>query len=402
MKGKSIFTLALVLLAGFWSCSGPEAEAEITALEKSVMERENAFAWQIFPALNALQEDENILISPFSISTALSMTYNGARGETQTAMAEVLGYSDMSTEDVNRAYRNLITYLGAADDKVTLNIANSIWYDEIFHIVPEFLSVNRDDYDAEVRALDFHDPASIDTINDWVCEKTNEKIETIIDEIPANTMMYLINALYFKAAWTWEFDPELTENMNFRNYDGSTVSIAMMSQKADLDYYRNDDCQVVDLPYGDGKYSLTIILPAYDTDINAFIAEMTQSEWDTLTTSFPEEKTAVDVYLPRFTLEYKAKLKEVLIALGMEVAFDGRADFSGIYAPGGIWINDVYHKTFMEVNEEGTEAAAATAVEVVYESAGPVMMIDRPFFFVIREKESGTMFFMGKMLSLEE
>ncbi|MDD4960709.1 MAG: serpin family protein, partial [Candidatus Marinimicrobia bacterium] len=349
-----------------------------------------------------LQEDENVMISPFSISTALSMTYNGARGETQTAMAEVLGYSDMSTVDVNRAYRNLITYLGAADDKVTLNIANSIWYDEIFHIVPEFLSVNRDDYDAEVRALDFHDPASIDTINDWVCEKTNEKIETIIDEIPANTMMYLINALYFKAAWTWEFDPELTENMNFRNYDGSTVSIAMMSQKADLDYYRNDDCQVVDLPYGDGKYSLTIILPAYDTDINAFIAEMTQSEWDTLTTSFPEEKTAVDVYLPRFTLEYKAKLKEVLIALGMEVAFDGRADFSGIYAPGGIWINDVYHKTFMEVNEEGTEAAAATVVEVVYESAGPVMMIDRPFFFVIREKESGTMFFMGKMLSLEE
>jgi serine protease inhibitor len=402
MKRTAIFACTLLLLAGFWACSGPEAGAEITALEKSVMERENAFAWQIFPALNALQEDENILISPFSISTALSMTYNGARGETQTAMAEVLDFSDMSTEDVNRAYRNLITYLGTADENVTLNIANSIWYDEIFDIVPEFLNVNRDDYDAEVRALDFQDPTSVNVINHWVSDKTNEKIETIINEIPANAMMYLINALYFKAAWTWEFDPEMTGNMTFHNHDGSSTTLAMMNQKADLDYHQKDNHQIVDLPYGDGKYSMTIILPYDQTDINTFIAEMTQSDWESLLSDFPEEKTAVDVYLPRFTLEYKMKLKEVLCALGMDIAFDGRADFSGIYAPGGIWINDVYHKTFMEVNEEGTEAAAATAVEVVYESADPMIMLNRPFLFVIREQESGTIFFMGKVLEVEE
>ena len=402
MKGRAIFASMLMLLVGVWSCSGPEENIHIGALEKSVMERENTFAWKIFPALNALQEDENVMISPFSISTALSMTYNGARGETQTAMAEVLAYPDMSLEDVNLAYKNLIAYLAGADDKVTLNIANSVWYDALFDIVPEFLTVNRDDYDAEVRALDFNDAASTDTINQWVCEKTNEKIETIIDQIPADAMMYLINALYFKAAWTWEFDPELTVNKGFHNYGGSTVSVPMMSQNADLDYYQGGDCQILDLPYGDGKYSMTIVLPEYDRDINAFIADMTQSGWDSLITAFPEEKTALDVYLPRFTLEYKAGLKDVLCALGMDIAFNGRADFSGIYAPGGIWINDVYHKTFIEVNEEGTEAAAATAVEMIYESAGPVMMIDRPFFFVIREKESGTIFFMGKILNMEE
>jgi serpin B len=402
MKRTALFVFTLITLVVLWNCAIPDGSNTITALEKSVMERENAFAWQIFPALNGLQEDENILISPFSISTALSMTYNGARGETKTAMAEVLGFSDISVDDVNRAYRNLITYLGTADENVTLNIANSIWYDEIFSIVPEFLGLNRDDYDAEVTALDFRDPASVDVINQWVSDKTNEKIETIIDAIPASALMYLINALYFKAAWTWEFDPELTENMTFYNDDGSTAMVPMMNTNADLDYYMENNHQILDLPYGDGKYSMTIILPAYNKDINTFIAEMTHSTWNSLITGFPEEKTPVDVYLPRFTLEYNMKLKNVLSALGMDIAFEESADFSGIYAPGGIWINDVYHKTFMEVSEEGTEAAAATAVEMVRESADPAIMLNRPFLFVIREKESGTIFFMGKVLNIED
>ena len=404
MKGKAIFASMLMLLLGVWSCSGPEDGGEITTLEKSVSARGNTFALEIFPALNALQEDENVLISPFSISTALSMTYNGARGETQTAMAEALGFSDMSVEDVNLAYKNLTNYLRGADNKVTLDIANSIWADAGFSVDSAFLAVNRSYYDAVTNTLDFGNPASVATINQWVSDNTNQKIESIIDAIPPEAVMYLINALYFKAAWTWEFDPDQTVETSFNCYDGGTETVDMMRQAAEFYYYQNDDLQMVDLPYGDEKFSMTLILPAYETDINDFIAGITQSEWDSWMDSLSGEKTLVEVRLPRFSFEYKATLNDVLTALGMGPVFAMNADFTGINPLGGLYISRVLHKTFIEVNEEGTEAAAATAVEVGVVSVPdyPVFVANRPFLFAIREQESGSIFFMGKMLGLAE
>lgn len=401
MKRAFIFILMLFLLTGLWNCTIPEGDVDITALEKSVTEGENSFALELFPALSAAEGDKNVLISPFSISTALSMTYNGARGATQTAMAEVLHYPDISREDVNLAYRNLTDYLSTADDEVILHIANSLWIEENFDVRQDFIDVNRDYYDAEVRTMDFTDPGSVDSINNWVRDKTQEKIETIINAIPANTAMYLINALYFKAAWTWEFDPEETKPMNFYNYDGSTDTVDMMTQRTALAFYGNDSLKAVDLPYGDGTYSMTLIMPAYGGDINSLIAGMTLSGWESWMAAFPEEKDTVEVYLPRFTLEYKIKLKDVLSALGMDIAFSGgQADFTGIHTAGGLWINDVYHKTAIEVTDEGTEAAAATAVEMEYTSAEPLIFLNRPFLFVIREQETGSIFFMGKMVEM--
>ncbi|MFA5706012.1 MAG: serpin family protein [Candidatus Neomarinimicrobiota bacterium] len=404
MKGKAIFASMLMLLLGVWSCSGPDDGGEITTLEKSVSARGNTFALEIFPALNALQEDENVLISPFSISTALSMTYNGARGETQTAMAEALGFSDMSVEDVNLAYKNLTNYLRGADNKVTLDIANSIWADAGFSVDSAFLAVNRSYYDAVTNTLDFGNPASVATINQWVSDNTNQKIESIIDAIPPEAVMYLVNALYFKAAWTWEFDPDQTVETSFNCYDGGTETVDMMRQAAEFYYYQNDDLQMVDLPYGDEKFSMTLILPAYETDINDFIAGITQSEWDSWMDSLSGEKTLVEVRLPRFSFEYKATLNDVLTALGMGPVFAMNADFTGINPLGGLYISRVLHKTFIEVNEEGTEAAAATAVEVGVVSVPdyPVFVANRPFLFAIREQESGSIFFMGKMLGLAE
>ncbi|MDD3966321.1 MAG: serpin family protein [Candidatus Marinimicrobia bacterium] len=404
MKGKAIFASMLMLLLGVWSCSGPDDGGEITTLEKSVSARGNTFALEIFPALNALQEDENVLISPFSISTALSMTYNGARGETQTAMAEALGFSDMSVEDVNLAYKNLTNYLRGADNKVTLDIANSIWADAGFSVDSAFLAVNRSYYDAVTNTLDFGNPASVATINQWVSDNTNQKIESIIDAIPPEAVMYLVNALYFKAAWTWEFDPDLTVETSFYRCDGGTEKADMMRQTAEFYYYQNDDLQMVDLPYGDEKFSMTLILPAYETDINDFIAGITQSEWDSWMDSLSGEKTLVEVRLPRFSFEYKATLNDVLTALGMGPVFAMNADFTGINPLGGLYISRVLHKTFIEVNEEGTEAAAATAVEVGVVSVPdyPVFVANRPFLFAIREQESGSIFFMGKMLGLAE
>ncbi|MFA7194918.1 MAG: serpin family protein, partial [Candidatus Neomarinimicrobiota bacterium] len=399
-----IIASMLMLLLGVWSCSGPDDGGEITTLEKSVSARGNTFALEIFPALNALQEDENVLISPFSISTALSMTYNGARGETQTAMAEALGFSDMSVEDVNLAYKNLTNYLRGADNKVTLDIANSIWADAGFSVDSAFLAVNRSYYDAVTNTLDFGNPASVATINQWVSDNTNQKIESIIDAIPPEAVMYLVNALYFKAAWTWEFDPDQTVETSFNCYDGGTETVDMMRQAAEFYYYQNDDLQMVDLPYGDEKFSMTLILPAYETDINDFIAGITQSEWDSWMDSLSGEKTLVEVRLPRFSFEYKATLNDVLTALGMGPVFAMNADFTGINPLGGLYISRVLHKTFIEVNEEGTEAAAATAVEVGVVSVPdyPVFVANRPFLFAIREQESGSIFFMGKMLGLAE
>ncbi|MBW6458690.1 MAG: serpin family protein [FCB group bacterium] len=396
--------MVLILLAGFWSCDIPENEANITALEKSVSARGNTFALEIFPALNALQEDENILISPFSISTALSMVYNGARGETQSAMAEVLGFSDMSVGDVNRAYKNLTDYLTGADNRVTLDIANSIWADDGFGVDSAFIAVNRDYYNAESNTLDLGDPASITTINQWVSDQTHEKIESIIEEIPPGAVMYLINALYFKADWTWEFDPDLTAGWPFYRYDGGTETVNMMRQVADFYYYRNEELQIVDLPYGDEKFSMTLILPASGTDINDFITGITQSLWGSWMDSLSGEKTQVAVSLPRFTFEYEETLNDVLIALGMGPAFAMNADFTGINPQGGLYISKVLHKTFIEVNEEGTEAAAVTAVEMDIISIPnyPMFIVNRPFLFAIRERESGTILFMGKMLYVED
>jgi serpin B len=404
MKHTAFFSCIFLLLASFWACSGPEEGIEITDLEKSVTARGNTFALEIFPALNALQENENILISPFSISTALSMTYNGARGETQSAMAEVLDFSDMSVDAVNRAYKNLTDYLIGADNKVTLAIANSIWADENFCVDSAFTAVNRDYYNAESNTLDFGDPASVTTINRWVSDKTHEKIESIIEDIPPDAVMYLINALYFKAAWTWEFDPDMTTEWPFYRYDGGTETAHMMWQIAEFYYYQNHELQIVDLPYGDEKYSMTLILPASGTDINDFIAAITQSKWGSWMDSLSAEKTPVEVRLPRFTFEYEETLNDVLIALGMGPAFAYNADFTGINSRGGLYISKVLHKTFIEVNEEGTEAAAVTAVEMDRTSTPnyPRFIANRPFLFAIREKESGTIFFMGKVLNLED
>ncbi len=404
MKTFSRFLILLFLAAILWNCGGPEESIPITSLEKSVMERENSFAWQIFPALNALKENENVLISPFSISTALSMCYNGARSKTRTAMAEVLHFSDLSAEDVNLAYKNLQDYLLGADKKVTLHIANSIWADKKFNVAPDFINVNRDYYDANTYTLDFSDPGSVNTINRWVSNNTNKKIESILDDIPREAVMYLINALYFKAAWTWEFHPDNTHDGDFTCHDGSIQTVNMMHLTADLDYYQNEKLQIVDLPYGKEKFSMTLILPSADKDINEFIAEITEQDWEDWVRALSSQNTELGLYLPRFQLDYTIMLKDALATLGMSPAFSFIADFTGINPSGGLYISDVLHKTYIEVNEEGTEAAAVTSIEfdVVSIPFHPQMVLNRPFLFIIRERESESIFFMGKILNIEQ
>ncbi|MCK4224604.1 MAG: serpin family protein [candidate division Zixibacteria bacterium] len=372
---------------------------ELTATEKRLVESDNKFGLKLFNEIIKEERDKNVFISPLSVAMALGMTYNGANGETQEAMQKTLELNDLTTQEVNESYKSLIELLSQLDPKVRFQIANSIWYCQEFSFEKEFIDLNRTYFNAQVSGLDFNDPNAAKTINGWVDEKTNGKIKEIVDSpIDPFTVMFLINAIYFKGTWTYQFDKSLTKDDWFTLPDGSKKACKMMTQEGEFQYFRNADFQALDLPYGDGDFSMTIFLPHLQKDIDSLIGEFNQKNWDQWINSFSKHEGTLQ--LPKFTLEYELKLNDILKALGMAVAFDPfEADFTKMYkGPQRLFISEVKHKTFVKVNEEGTEAAAATSVGISYTSVGFWIRVDRPFVFVLRENKSQTILFMGKIV----
>ncbi|MBN1158135.1 MAG: serpin family protein, partial [Bacteroidales bacterium] len=321
-------------------------------------------------------------------------------GETKTAMENTLKKSGFTVDEINDSYKSLIEALVSVDPKVLLEIANSIWYRQDFNVLPEFTDVNQEYFDAEVSALDFSQPSAIKTINGWVADKTHDKITEIIEEIPGDVVMYLINAIYFKGIWKYEFDEEDTYDDVFHLKDGNPLTVPFMQQEASLRYADNDLVLMVELPYGQGNYNMIILLPHTDKTTDEVAASLAQGSWDGWLNMLSEQKVLVK--LPKFKFEYKNLLNDELSAMGMDVAFTPLADFSKINGTGGIWISRVIHKSFVEVNEEGTEAAAVTAVEMVESISGPEpdyinFTVNRPFLFVIREIDTGTILFIGRV-----
>lgn len=409
---NTVYKLSLIFMAFvlFSRCElvSPEDGSDLrtlTAEEKQLIQSQNQFGLKLFREINNTTPDNNVFISPLSVSMALGMTLNGAVGETRTAMEQALELKGLTVEQINASYQSLIELLSDLDPKVKFEIANSIWYRLGFEVLPDFISVNGEYFDAEVQEEDFNSPKAVERINGWVDEKTHGKIEKIIDGIASDVMMYLINAIYFNGTWQFEFDENNTRDDMFATHDGSQVEVRMMKQQADLQYHKSDELQVIDLPYGDGQYSMTVLLPAQGKSINELVASLDSERWDQLTGQL--QKTNVLLHLPRFKLElkYEQEMKEALNTLGMGIAFSPAADFSGISIKDRLLISKIIHKTFVEVDEEGTEAAAVTAVEVSLTSAGPqqpqvtVMRVDRPFVFAIREHHSGTVLFVGKVLN---
>jgi serpin B len=388
------------------NCSDSSTNTDIRAIrdltysEVELKESSNQFGLKLFGKIVETEQDKNIFISPLSVSMALGMTYNGAAGTTLEAMHETLEYGDLTIQEVNESYRSLIELLTELDPKVIFDIANSIWYREGFPVENDFLTTNQDYFDAVVRALDFSSDDAADIINAWVNENTNGKIEKIVDKpIDPLTVMFLINAIYFKGTWTYEFDEENTTDDIFYLPDGSEKECKMMSHKCDHNYFENEQFQAIDLPYGDAGFSMTILLPKPKVNIDSLIVQMNNETWNSWLGSFSEQE--VNLYLPKFNLEYEISLNDVLSALGMSIAFDpGRADFTKINSAGNLYISNVKHKTFVKVNEEGTEAAAVTSVEISLTSIGNdiTMRINRPFVFAIRENHSGTILFIGKIV----
>jgi serpin B len=356
------------------------------------------FAFDIFRQLNKEDEGKNIFISPLSISTALTMAYQGAEASTKTAMAETLGYSGIGMDELNRSYRRLLDHLSKTDKEVELNISNSIWIKDGVPVNEAFLKTNKDIFGAKAAVLDFAGEKAADTINGWISRSTKGKIEKMIDPpIDPYVFMYLINAIYFKGQWTEKFNTKNTFDAVFHNEDGTKSDIMMMSRNGKAEYASGDNYKAVRLPYGKGKTAMYIILPDEGMDTDEFIESMQPDFWDTLKVNLDETDNVI-LQIPRFKLEYGVKeLKESLSALGMGEAFSDSADFSGIRKD--TFISRVLHKAVIEVNEEGSTAAGVTAVEMRTTSAAiPVSFIaDRPFIFIIADDITNTILFIGKL-----
>jgi serine protease inhibitor len=377
---------------------------ELSAAEQHLIDADNRFTFKLFRELAARESpDSNLFVSPLSMAMALAMTYNGAAGATADGMAGALELDGMPRDAMNGSYQSLIGLLRALDARVTFDIANSIWYDVAYSFAPSFLETNRTYFDAEVRALSFGDAGAAKTINGWVNDQTRGKIPTIVpDPVPEDIVMYLINAIYFKGDWTQRFDKSLTRSAPFFLRDGSTGTALMMAhgKKVDARVLVDSDIGVLDLPYGGGAFSMTIVVPREPAGIDSLVAALTQTRWDAWIAGL--DSAALEVFLPKFRQSYAPESLEVVLrALGMTPAFcdESGVDFSGM-GRSDLCISVVAHKAFVDVNEEGTEAAAATAVGIGLTSVGPPsrFVVDRPFVFAIRENLSGTILFLGRVL----
>jgi serine protease inhibitor len=362
----------------------------------------SAFGIDLYLRTAAADPGRNVFISPASVGLALAMAWNGSAGETQAAMAATLRLPSSEFAVVNAADSKLMAAMKAEKRDVELSVANSLWARKGIEFKKPFLARNERFYDADVRTLNFDDPSSPGVINAWVAGKTKDKIREIVDRIDASAILYLINAIYFKGSWAMEFDPKFTRDQAFHAASGEKRT-RMMHRSGKFSYRESNDGQAVRLPYGDGQIAMYVFLPARTSSLAKFQANLTAEAWKRWQGEFTKREG--HLALPRFTIEYQTKLGGPLTELGMGVAFDrARADFSGmINALAGTkaCIHDVIHKTFCEVNEEGTEAAAVTGVEVMVASFKPVdrfeMICDRPFFFAIVDDETGLILFIGSL-----
>ena len=378
------------------------AKPEIGPIDGSVVTANTQFGFNLFDEIRKTEQDKNIFISPFSVSLALAMTLNGAAAETEQAMTNTLQLQGLDSEAINVGYAGLRHTLLTADPKVTLAIANSLWTRQGVSFNQSFLQRNAQFFGAEISALDFTDPRTVETINQWVDTNTNGKITKILDEIDPAAVLFLINAIYFKGTWQREFDPSETQEGPFHLAKGDVKQVPMMRQERQYPYYRGENFQAISLAYGDGQMRMYIFLPDGESDLNSFLENLNAENWENWMSRFHGQD--VSLVMPKFKLEYERNLNDTLKALGMDIAFaPNLADFSRM-APletlgvKNLYIGEVLHKTFVEVNEEGTEAAAVTSVGVRATSVPPPPIpftIDRPFFFAIRDNETKTVLFMG-------
>ncbi|MEZ5070791.1 MAG: serpin family protein [Bacteroidales bacterium] len=403
MKNIPQVSLLILLACGLlFSCEKEPVDREtptITLRKKSaeIIEADKAFGFELFREVYAASDAENLMISPMSVSYALGMAYNGAAGTTLEAFENVLHFAGLTETEVNESYKDLMDQLLNLDSKVTFSLANSIWSRDGFPVEADFIQANQDYFDAEVRSMDFTDPQTVEVINQWIEDATNGLITDMLDQIPADAVMYLVNAIYFKAKWLYEFEKSDTYEGDFSLAGGGTARADYMQVEGDFNFTGNEDFTAVELPYGDSAFSMVVMLPSESTGLDALVGKLSPEAWENWFSS--GMYTGVQVHLPKFKYGFKDLLNGPLSELGLGVAFSDGADFSGIHAPGGLFLSRVIHQSFIEVNEEGTEAAAATITEFGVTSIGDggprVFQVNRPFLYVIKENSTGAVVFLG-------
>ena len=411
---RYVLAAASVMLIGVLGCSqvndntsalaqsplpteSPSTKKTVTP-DTKVVAANTKFGFKLFSEVWKKDSKDNIFVSPSSVAIALAMTYNGASGSTQQAMAKALELQGISLEEINSSNAAFKALLENPDTKVQLTIANSLWANKDTSFKSEFIQRNKDFYKAKVTNLDFKDSRSSGIINTWVNENTGGKINKIVETIQPSQVLFLINAIYFKGNWKNEFDKNQTAEYPFYVASDKQKQHPMMSQTGDYRYLENEQFQAVSLPYGkDGKISFYVFLPKQNNS-KAFYQNLNSDNWEKWMAQFSKQEGFVR--LPRFKINYDITLNDALSDLGMGEAFSARANFSAMGK--NLAISQVKHKTFVEVNEEGTEAAATTSVGIVATSAVETkpfrMIVDRPFFCAVRDNQTGSVLFMGSIV----
>ncbi|MEG4987454.1 serpin family protein [Microcoleus sp. BR0-C5] len=356
------------------------------------------FGFNLFNTLSKQQPNKNIFISPTSVALALSMAYNGVSGETKQEMTKVLELTGMTPQEINAANQALQNSFQKVDPNVQVLIANSLWAQQGFSLKPEFMQTNQKYYNANLTEIDFMNPQALSIINNWVSQKTQGKIDQIVEKISPNQVLFLINAIYFKGNWKTPFDKSQTANKTFSLTDGSSKQHPMMSQKGIYGYYETDTFQAVSLPYGkEGALAMYIFLPNSNSNLANFLQQLTPENWNEWMPEFTGVNGTIEI--PRFKIQYEVQLENTLIALGMAGIFDSsKADFSPMTTDNNVAVDSVKHKTFVEVNEEGTEAAAVTSIGLTRSRSSFEMNVNRPFFCAIQDNTTGTILFMGTIV----
>ena len=388
---KRVITAGLCVL-GFGALAASEAE------QRTLAAADAGFAFKLLKEVTKEQPGTNIFISPYSASAALQMVCNGAGGQTRSEMQRVLGTTGLAPEVVNGASRNFDKSLNGRDTNIILNVANAIWCQKGVPFKPEFIACNQQYFGATVGALDFGDPGSVGVINDWASEKTHGRITRIADGLLSSlTRAFLANAVYFKGKWEEPFEVKATKDRPFHLRGGRQKQMPMMEQSRKFTYRQGSGYQAVRLPYLGWSLGMYVFLPDPGSSPEKLLSIMTGDTWGRVTRPGFSERQGTLV-LPRFRLEYRVELEQPLKALGMKSAFSN-ADLSGI-ADGPLFISAVRQATFVEVNEEGTEAAAVTGIagSLGIEMKPPKpfqMIVDRPFMFLIADEQTGLILFMG-------
>jgi serpin B len=404
---RGLIGAVLVLASIATSCALMKGEdiagANIPAPDPAVTSRVSSATDDFgFRLLKALAKDpaQNTIISPLGVATAFAMAYNGAAGATKTEMAKTLALASLGDEDINRANHYMMHILAEADSAVQTEIANALWVQKDYPINPDFRTVCESFYDASAASLDFiGDPAgAAAAINSWVDKNTHHRIPVIVAGIKRDTPLMLTDAVYFKGTWTSQFKKAQTRPRPFHLLSGNSRQTAMMDQSGDNSYLENQDFQAIRLPYGNKRYAMYVFSPRKMAGLPDFIRSLDETHWTQWISQFRQRSG--EIVLPKFETTYSKQLNDTLQEMGMRSAFDRRAaDFSRIHPY--LFISDVEHKTWVKVDEEGTEAAAATSIRmslpvVVGASIPPfVMIVDHPFFFAITEQQSGALLFAG-------